>query len=142
MTRCTAYDFNPETLRIVNSFSILADCPVPGPANLKKCLGLWSNSWINNDMRQFLYLLRNNGLMLNNRLNAIDETVSPYCTFCRIIDRASAERDGFLHFFRNGPVGLINFQFFTNFDLRHASCGSQGYKNLQKFFSFFFSQKP
>ena len=106
MTRCTSNAFNPETLRIVNTFSTLADCPVPGPAILKKCLGLWSNSWLNNDMRQFLFLLRTNGLMLNNRLNAIDETVSPFCTFCRIIDRASAERDSFLHFFRNCPVTI------------------------------------
>ena len=61
-------------------------------------------SWICDDMQQFLYLLRNDGLMLNNRLNAIDDTVSPYCTFCKIIDRDTVTRDGFLHFFRSCPV--------------------------------------
>ena len=50
-------------------------------------------------MRNFLYLLRTNGLLLNNRLNTIDPTVSPHCTFCRIVDRQTAPRDRFLHFF-------------------------------------------
>ena len=50
-------------------------------------------------MRNFLYLLRTNGLLLNNRLNTIDPTVSPHCTFCRILNRQTAPRDSFLHFF-------------------------------------------
>ena len=54
-----------------------------------------------------MYLLRNNGLMLNNRLNAFDDTVSPNCTFCRIVDRDAAPRDGFLHFFFYCPVTLL-----------------------------------
>ena len=55
-------------------------------------------------MRNFLYLFRNNGLPLNNRINAFDPTVSPTCTFCRIIDRETETRDSFLHFFQDCPV--------------------------------------
>ena len=57
-------------------------------------------------MRQFLYLLRNNGLSLNNTLNAIDNTISPNCTFCRILDRDTNNRDSFAHFFRECPITI------------------------------------
>ena len=50
-------------------------------------------------MRNFLYLLRNNGLTLNNRLNAFDPTISAKCSFCRIVDRDTAPRDSFFNFF-------------------------------------------
>ena len=50
-------------------------------------------------MRNFLFLLRNNGLPLNNRLNAFDPTVSAKCSFCRIVDRDTAPRDVFFIFF-------------------------------------------
>ena len=95
---------DPYNLRTVTTFSNLANTNPPLLAPLKKCLGLWNSSWMHNDMRNFLYLLRNNGLMLNNRLNAFDRTVSPNCTFCRIVDREAAPRDGFLHFFYDCPV--------------------------------------
>ena len=55
-------------------------------------------------MRNFLFLFRNNALSLNNRLNAWDPDISPYCTFCRIIDRDTRIRDGFQHFFFDCPV--------------------------------------
>ena len=91
-------------MRTVTTFSNLINTNLPPLAPLKKCLGLWNSSWLHNDMRNFLYLLRNNGIMLNNRLNAFDDTVSPNCTFCRIVDRDAAPRDGFLHFFFDCPV--------------------------------------
>ena len=90
---------DPTNLRIVTTFSNLINAPIPSTAALKKCLGLWNSVWLHNDMRNFLYLLRTNGLLLNNRLNTIDPTVSPHCTFCRIVDRQTAPRDSFLHFF-------------------------------------------
>ena len=64
----------------------------------------WKFSWISNDMRNFLFLLRNNAPMLSNCLNAFDETVNPNCSFCRIIDRDTRTRDGFEHLFRTCPV--------------------------------------
>ena len=90
---------DPVNLRTVLTFSNLANVPVPPLILLKKCLGLWNSAWIHNDMRNFLYLLRNNGLPLNNRLNAFDPTVSAKCSFCRIVDRDTAPRDSFSHFF-------------------------------------------
>ena len=51
-----------------------------------------------------MFLLRNNSLSLNNRLNTFDNDVSPLCTFCRIIDRDTMVQDSFVHFFYNCPV--------------------------------------
>ena len=90
---------DPVNLRTVLTFLNLANVPVPPLIPLKKCLGLWNSAWIHNDMRNFLYWLRNNGLPLNNRLNAFYPTVSPKCSFCRIVNRDTAPRDGFLHLF-------------------------------------------
>ena len=100
----TKLSADPLNLRTVTNFSNLTNTLVPNLPALKKCLGLWNSVWLQNDMRNFLYLLRSNGLLLNNHLNAFDPTVSPNCSFCRIIDRNAAPRDGFLHLFYECPI--------------------------------------
>ena len=92
---------DPSNLCTVQTFTNLSNTPAPAIEHLKKAIGLWKWSWLNNDMRNFIYLLRINGLMLNNRLNAFDPTISPICTFCKILDRESRNRDGLAHFLWN-----------------------------------------
>ena len=104
LENCNLVNSEPSSLRTVITFSNLVSVQVPDKPLLSKCLNLWNYSWIPNDMRNFLFLLRNNALSLNNRLNAWDPDISPYCTFCRIIDRDTRIRDGFLHFFFECPV--------------------------------------
>ena len=104
LENCNLVNSEPSSLRTVITFSNLVSVQVPDKPLLSKCLNLWNYSWIPNDMRNFLFLLRNNALSLNNRLNAWDPDISPYCTFCRIIDRDTRIRDGFLHFFFDCPV--------------------------------------
>ena len=101
---CAFRNADPTNLRTVQTFAELTNTLPPPKMALIKCIGIWKFSWLKNDMRNFLYLLRNNGLMLNNRLNAIDNTVSPFCTFCKIIDRETNTRDSFSHFFRDCAV--------------------------------------
>ena len=91
--------YNLLTQRTVNYFSELTHAAVPDLVSLEACLGLWNHSFLTNDLRNFLFLLCNNSLPLNNRLNAFDPEVQPSCNFCRIIDRETAPRDGFYHFF-------------------------------------------
>ena len=50
----------PENLRTVMQYSILTTIPVPDQPYLGKCLGLWNKSFLPNDVRNFLFLLRNN----------------------------------------------------------------------------------
>ena len=92
-----------ENLRTVAYFSELISVPLPSNQSLKKALGTWMVSSIPNDMQNFLFLLRNNTLPLNNRIHAFDNQISPMCTFCRIADRDSANRDSFSHFFFSCP---------------------------------------
>ena len=81
------------------------------------CLEVWNFNWLSNDFRNFLYLLRTKGLMLNNRLNAIDPTVPVTCNFCRIIDRDTEQRDSFPHFFFTCPTtNRLLSQWCTNFE--------------------------
>ena len=93
-----------ETLRTVTQFAYLTVTPTPENHTLGKVLGSWNKSFLGNDLRNFLFLLRNNSLPLNNRVNAFDNNVSPLCTFCRIIDRDTRVRDSFVHFFYSCPV--------------------------------------
>ena len=65
------------------------------------------HSALPNDMRNFLFLLRNNTLPLNNRINAFDAQISPMCTFCRIAYRDTLNRDSFEHFFIAAPIHAI-----------------------------------
>ena len=95
---------NPTALRTVITFARLTDTVIPTVDCLTKCIGTWRFNWLSNDFRNFLYLLRTNGLMLNNRLNAFDQTVPVTCTFCRIIDRETAQRESFSHFFLDCPI--------------------------------------
>ena len=92
-----------ENLRTVAYFSELISVPLPSNQSLKKALGTWMVSSIPNDMQNFLFLLRNNTLPLNNRIHAFDNQISPMCTFCRIADRDTANRDSFSHFFFSCP---------------------------------------
>ena len=92
-----------ENLRNVSHFSELVRLPLLSNQSIKKSLGLWMLSALPNDMRNFLFLLRNNTLPLNNRINAFDAQISPMCTFCRIADRDTLNRDSFEHFFYSCP---------------------------------------
>ena len=48
-----------ENLRTVSHFADLVQLPLPNNQSIKKLLGLWMNSALPNDMRNFLFLLRN-----------------------------------------------------------------------------------
>ena len=108
---------DPSTLRSVATFARLTDTAIPDPDCLKKCIGTWRFNWLSNDFRNFLYLLRTNGLKLNNRLNAFDPEVPATCTFCRIVDRETAQRESFSHLFLDCPISRrIISQLCTNFE--------------------------
>ena len=93
-----------ESLRTVLQYSTLINTLVPDSIPLGKCLELWNKSFLPNDARNFLFLLRNNSLPLNNRINAFYNTVSPLCSFCRIVNRDTTPRESFSHFFLTCPI--------------------------------------
>ena len=108
---------DPTTLRTVTTYAMLTGTTVPNVYSIKMCLGFWNCNWLSNDFRNFLYLLRTNGLMLNNRLNAIDPTVPVTCNFCWIIDRDTEQRNSFPHFFYTCHISnRLLGQWCTNFE--------------------------
>jgi hypothetical protein len=65
----------------------------------KKWLGSWKLICLPNNFRNFLFNCRNNKLPLNNRLSKYIKEISPLCTFCKIQDPETSNRDGFKHCF-------------------------------------------
>jgi len=99
-----ASEYDNRNLRCTNTVARLTDTVLPISRHLGTCLGLWQRAYMTNDTRNFIFMLRNNDLKLNNRLNAFDNSVDPRCTFCRIIDRNTDSRDGLKHAFYTCPV--------------------------------------
>jgi len=91
-------------LRIVNTFYELTNTANQSTNTLKRCLGIWSKSFFENSIREFLFKLRNNQLGLNNRINAFDNNHDPRCNFCRIRDSNTVIRDSFKHVFYFCPT--------------------------------------
>jgi Reverse transcriptase (RNA-dependent DNA polymerase) len=71
--------------------------------SIAKLLGTWMGTWnlsfLSNDIKVFMFNFRHNTLPLNNRLNSYIDTVDPRCTFCRIKDADTTQRDSLSHCF-------------------------------------------
>ena len=126
----TVKSADPSNLQIVTSFELLINAD-PHPVTYTKLgLGSWSCAALQNNMREFLFKLRNNQLALNNRLNAIDNTVDPRCNFCRVLDPDSNTRENFLHLFFNCPVtGRLLENFASQLDPRENT-RDPAFKNI------------
>jgi exonuclease III len=83
----------------VLTFCRLVDLPVPVEKILRASLTVWSKTFLGNIQREFLFMLRNNYLRINTRLNAYNNEVNPTCTFCRIRDPDPQHRETFGHLF-------------------------------------------
>jgi len=80
-------------LRTVNTFCVLTDTQVPDPDHLGKILGLWNRSFLQNEVREFLFKEHNNCLALNNRTAHFLATVNDKCSFCTAFqDPSTRER--------------------------------------------------
>jgi hypothetical protein len=89
---------DPLVSRSFNKFVELVDCN----PNFKFNQGaLWFSNWnihsLNNDFRNFIFNCRYNYLPTNNRLNAYIADVDPRCTYCRVLNAGSDQRDSFAH---------------------------------------------
>ena len=70
----------------------------------RKINKLWGLSFLDNDMRSFLFKLHNNILGLNSRVTHFIADHSPICTFCRISLRNDAENEDTYHLFYTCPI--------------------------------------
>jgi hypothetical protein len=75
-----------------------------------KWIGAWNVNSLPNDFKTFQFNCRNNTLPLNNRLSKFIKEISPLCTFCKIADPQTENRDGYKHcFFECRSVSDILF---------------------------------
>jgi hypothetical protein len=91
-------------LRTVNTFCVLTDTQVPDPEHLGKILGLWNRSFLQNEVREFLFKERNNCLARNNRTAHFLANVNDKCSFCKILHPDTNQKENFRHLFFDCPV--------------------------------------
>ena len=95
-----------ENLRTVIQYANLTGALTPVNSILGKCLGSWNKSFLGNDLRNFLFLLRNNTLPLNNHVNAFD---NPFVLFVGLLT------DGFgTALFIFSLIALLLTTFYSN----------------------------
>jgi hypothetical protein len=109
-------------LQCFKTFSQLTKCTPKGYENF---VGDWISSWrfnpLPNDLKQFIYNSRFNSLPLNNRLHSYKPEIDPRCTFCRILNANTQERDNFDHCFLGCPiVDQLLLKFFNDLNLTFA----------------------
>ena len=90
---------DPTNLRITTTFSRVTGTAVPSLDILRMCLSSWNISFLHNEVRDFIFKCRNNQLLTNDRLHAIDGLVNATCTFCRISNIHNADPESFAHLF-------------------------------------------
>jgi hypothetical protein len=92
---------NIPVIRSINTFADLVNLPVPDLQSVKKLYQSWYHTCLLNKVREFIFKFRYNYLGLNNRVNAFIRDADPRCTFCRIRDNDTVNRDSLAHFFKN-----------------------------------------
>jgi hypothetical protein len=104
LAHCPTREKDRLSLRTVNTFCVLTDTQVPNPAHLGKVLGLWNRSFLQNEMREFLFKEHNNCLGLNNRTVHFLANTNDKCSFCRIINPETTQKESFRHLFFDCPI--------------------------------------
>jgi hypothetical protein len=101
------FSLSVRDLTSVNTYGALIDCEVPVAEKIPRWLKMWSENSLGSELKTFKYNCRFNCLPLNNRLNAnrpeIDSRCT-FCTFCRIKNNDTTQRDGFKHLFFSCPT--------------------------------------
>jgi hypothetical protein len=80
-------------LRTVQTFSALVDSPVEDPDPVSFAIGMWNCSFLPNDYREFLFKERNNCLGLNSRVAHFQDNTTDQCSFCRILNPDTNNRE-------------------------------------------------
>jgi phage FluMu protein Com len=71
---------------------------------LESVTGFWNTSFLPNDLREFLFLERNNCLKVGNRAVHYVANASDKCSFCKTINPDTANRESYVHLFKSCPI--------------------------------------
>ncbi len=95
----------PKMDIIPRNMETFSDCTdtIIGISLSEKINGFWGHSFLNNDVRSFLFKLHGNILGTNSRVSHFIRDHSRVCTFCRLGRREDAENESVLHLFFSCP---------------------------------------
>jgi hypothetical protein len=100
------------------SFKKIVNCVPSNIEYLCDWVSIWNLNCLSNDLKFFIFQCRFNYLPTNNRLHSYIKEVDPRCTFCRIENTTTEERDSFFHCFFSCPtVKVYLTQLFLLIDL-------------------------
>jgi hypothetical protein len=97
---------DPSLSQSVVTFNRNVSLDIPDKVNLLHTLGVWNLSFLSNDHREFFFLERNNLLRVGAVAIHIWNNVNDRCTFCRILNPDTVNRETFIHLFKACPVTI------------------------------------
>jgi hypothetical protein len=94
---------------ISDSVSVATFCrnvSLDKPSNkiLELVSGSWNISFLPNELREFLFLERNNCIKVDTRAIHYVANASDKCAFCRTINPDTANRESYYHLFKSCPI--------------------------------------
>jgi hypothetical protein len=110
-------------LPVLKSFCNICQVTVPTQVIAKNFVSTWNCTFLDNNIREFIFKLRNNLIKTGDRLSKFLPNFDDTCSLCRNLVNDRDCRETFLHFFRKCPVtdSLIlrfnkHFRIFWNVD--------------------------
>ncbi len=78
------------------------------PSNkiLESSFGFWKTSFLPNDLREFLFLERNNCIKVGARTVHYVANSTDRCSFCRAINPDTVNRETYEHLFKSCPITI------------------------------------
>jgi hypothetical protein len=92
------------SLVTVTSFSNITETPIPSNESLAFILGTWNISFLPNNLREFIFICRNNQIRVGARAVHFQQRTDGRCTFCRMVNPNSVTRETFHHIFFMCPI--------------------------------------
>jgi hypothetical protein len=77
---------------------------VPDTSVIPHFLSSWNVSFLDNNLREFIYKFRNNLIKTNDRLSHILSNVDQTCFLCKCLPISLKHHETFNHLFRTCPV--------------------------------------
>jgi hypothetical protein len=98
-----------DSIDVTDSTAITTFCNVTGlekPSKLiaEYFLGSWNQTFLDNDLREFIFKCRFNLLRTNDRLSHINTSIDQNCFLCKCLFITTPHRETFEHLFKSCPV--------------------------------------
>jgi hypothetical protein len=93
--------------RGVSSLQVFCDITelhIPDNTIVEHFLGSWNVTFLDNNIREFIYKCRYNLIKTNDRLSHILPSLDQTCFLCKCVNSNQPHRESFSHFFRKCPV--------------------------------------